>query len=98
MAAVIETGDTDPVILGVAGVTVACLVITRLVPLRRAIRARLGMDRAALLFAIGLPTSIVVWSAARQRLDVLTIAIALAFGAIQFVIMRWILREFFESS
>jgi hypothetical protein len=81
----------DTILLVAVGIV--SLVVARRLVLRAWLRGRIGRDGAALLWAAGLPLALVGWSSARQQLDPVLLLIALILGGVQFLTMRYLLRE-----
>jgi hypothetical protein len=82
----------NPAVVGIA--LALSVLIGRMLVMRRWSRGSIGTDRAALLWSAWLPVAIAVYSGARQQLGILTLVIAVVLGAIQFLIMRYLIRWF----
>jgi len=82
----------DAVVVTVIGS--ASIVIGRRLVLRGWRRGRITTERAALLWAATLPLGLVVWSAVRQQLHPLLLVVLLSGFGVQFLCMRWALRQF----
>ncbi len=82
----------DAVVVTVIGL--ASIVIGRRLVLRSWRRGRITTERAALLWAATLPLGLVIWSAVRQQLHPLLLVVLLSGFGVQFLFMRWALRQF----
>lgn len=87
--------DAGTVVLALAGL--AGLLVYRSVVLVRWRARLLSTERAAFLFALGLPTVAVVYVAVRHGVSPVLVAACALFFAVQFLALRYMLGVFAED-